>query len=162
MPVVPAAGGGGGSPRVRGDSGFVAVLRHALDALQERVELDYGRLRGRGTCSREFMEWLEELERLADRELVYRGFEKLEGFPPARRGEASGDLPVAYYRVGDAVVEIGLSRLNRCGVLEALTGGEPPRVYARVYLAGRAAFVLEASRGSAAAGRGRHVGYYIM
>lgn len=144
-PVVPV---GGGAPQPRGPDalGPVAALRAALDNLQAFIEERWPRIRSMGSCSQDFMRFLEELEELADRELVFRGFEKIPENVVRRRAgeEASRDLAVAFYRLDSVVIEVGLKGLNRCGIVEALTGGEPPRVYARVYVSGRAAFVLEA------------------
>ena len=120
------------------------MLRHALSALQERMVQLWPRVRGLGTCGREFLRVLDELEELADRELVYRGFDKAPAIPVRRGEDASRDLVISLYRVGDVYIEIGLKGLNRCGVLEQLTGGEPPRIYARIYLSGGAVVVLEA------------------
>ncbi|NOZ88363.1 MAG: hypothetical protein GXO15_00370 [Crenarchaeota archaeon] len=155
-PIAP----GGGAQAGRGGQepqGPVAVLRHALSRLQERLHSLWPRIRGMGTCSREFLEVLDELEELADRELVYRGFDKVPAAPVSRRGEQNVDLVVALYRVGDIIVEVGLKGLNRCGIVEALTGGEPPRVYARLHLGGGAVVVLEAEE----AAQRSMLSYYI-
>jgi hypothetical protein len=122
---------------------LITVLKRALDEIQRVINDKYATLRSLGTCSHEFVEWLEDLEKKADSELVYRGFEKLPELTPSRK--ETKDLSIAYYRVNSIIVEIGLLGLNKCGILERLTEGKPPRVYARVYVGGTVALLLESS-----------------
>jgi len=150
VPVVPRSSGAdaygaaaGYAARQPQETGPVAALRHVLRVLQERVDREYERLRRAGTCGEEFMRFLDELEELAKKEMSYRGFEPLGDRVYVPRRE-QGDLVLGYFRYGPAVVEIGLRGLNRCSVLEELTGGEPPRVYARIYTGGGASMVIEA------------------
>ena len=121
-------------------AGPVAAVQHVLKRLQWMIDHEYARLAGLNTCSHEFLEFVDRLEKEADREMLYRGFEKLPA--PAVRGRT--DLVLGWYRGEGFVVELGLRGLNRCGVLEELTGSEPPRIYARFYIGGQAAFILEA------------------
>jgi len=135
---VPQRGYGGSA-----QSGPVAALRQVLRVLQEEAEAAYERLRGSSTCGPDFMRWLDVLEEKARREMAYRGFEPLgDRVYVAQRSRE--DLVIGYFRYGNVVIELGLRGLNRCGRLEEVTGGEPPRVYARIYMGGRASMVLEA------------------
>ncbi|OWJ54928.1 hypothetical protein [Pyrodictium delaneyi] len=122
-------------------SGPVAAIQHVLRRLQLIVGHEYAKLARLNTCSHEFLDFVDKLEEAADREMQYRGFEKLPA--PAARGRV--DLVLGWYQGEGFIVELGLRGLNRCGVLEELAGSEPPRVYARFYIGGRVAFILEAS-----------------
>jgi len=144
------------------DSGPMAALRHVLRELQEEARRGFETLRRSGTCGREFMEWLEALEEKARREMMYRGFEPLPEPRVPVRGRRKEDLVLGYFRYGGYVIEIGLRGLNRCGVLEEVSGGEPPRVYAKIYTAGGAAITLEAEEDAEKRAGGRRQAYYIM
>ncbi|WP_168371345.1 hypothetical protein [Pyrodictium occultum] len=120
----------------------MAAVRHVVRRLQRLVNQEYPRLADAGTCGHEFLGFVDALEREADREMASRGFEKLPS-PAARERR---DLVLGWYRGDGFVVELGLQGLNRCGVLRELTGGEPPHVYARFYIGGQAAFVIEAGK----------------
>ncbi|RUM47395.1 MAG: hypothetical protein DSY37_02455 [Hyperthermus sp.] len=112
------------------ETGPFPVLHAVVSMLQEKVNGDYDALKTKSTCSREFISWLESLESMADKELLFRGFEKLASTVPRRDHR---DLALGYYRVGEMIVEVGLEGLNKCGQLLRLTGGRPPRVYAKIY-----------------------------
>jgi hypothetical protein len=154
-PVVPGRQPAG-APRA--ETGPVAALKAVLRELQREVEEAYQRLRGEGTCGPEFMRWLDEIEEKARREMIYRGFEPLGDrvYVPQRSRE---DLVLGYFRYDSVVIEIGLRGMNRCGRLEEVSGGEPPRVYARIYIGGRASMVLEAGEEAQRAPRST---YYII
>ncbi len=130
-------------PSTQIGSELITVLKRALDEIQRIINDRYITLRGLGTCSHEFVEWLEDLEKKADSELVYRGFEKLPELMSSKK--ETKDLSIAYYKINSIIVEIGLLGLNKCGILEKLTEGRPPRVYARVYVGGTVALLLESS-----------------
>jgi len=159
MPFVPTAPQRGHQVPSAASSGPVAALRQVLRVLQEEVEAAFERLRGVSTCGPEFMRWLDGLEEKARREMAYRGFEPLgDRVYVAQRSRE--DLVIGYFRYGNVVIELGLRGLNRCGRLEEVSGGEPPRVYARIYMGGRASMVLEADETYQQLPRER--GMYIM
>lgn len=155
MPVIPSR-----QPSVSpsAPSGPIAALKLVLRELQEEVEAAYERLRGLGTCGPEFMRWLDEIEEKARKEMSYRGFEPLGDrvYVPQRSRE---DLVIGYFRYDGVVIELGLRGMNRCGRLEEVSGGRPPRVYARLYIGGRASMVLEADEKPETLSRRT---YYIM
>ncbi len=117
------------------------VVQKVINELQESIEKEYPRILELNSCSHEFMEILDKLEEKATKELAAAGFKKVE-LPSSRERR---DLPIGFYMFqGQILVEIGVKELNKCGKIGELTGGEPPRIYARVYLGGQAAYVLEA------------------
>ena len=123
------------------ETGWIAALKRVLDTLQADVSREFPRLRREGTCGRKFLEFVDNLEKHAAREMANYGFQKLNvREPPSRE-----DIVLGLFVVDNIVIELGLKGINRCGILEELTSGKPPRVYARVYMEGRVAFILEAS-----------------
>jgi len=156
MPFVPTLHGG---RQASASSGPVAAIKQVLRLLQEEAEAAYGRLSESSTCGADFMRWLDSLEDAARREMAYRGFEPLGDrvFVPQRSRE---DLVIGYFQYGSVVIELGLRGLNRCGQLGDVAGGQPPRVYARIYMGGRASMVLEADEPYQQLPRER--GMYIM
>lgn len=117
------------------------VVQKVINELQESIEKEYPRILELNSCSHEFMEVLDKLEEKATKELAAAGFKKIE-VPGSRERR---DLPIGFYVFqGQVLVEIGVKELNKCGKIGELTRSEPPRIYARVYLGGQAAYVLEA------------------
>jgi hypothetical protein len=132
----------GETRRLPGDEGFVAALRRVLNILQEMVDRRFEELRRVGTCSREFLEFIDKLEERAVSEMIAYGFRRVNIPSPSK-----ADIVLALFSLDNLLVEVGLKDLNKCGVLEEITGGKPPRVYARLYIGGKAALVLEAEEG---------------
>ncbi|ABM80351.1 hypothetical protein [Hyperthermus butylicus] len=123
------------------ETGWVAALKRILNSLQAIVSREFSRLRRAGTCSRDFLDFIDSLEERAAKEMANYGLQKLSirGPPPKE------DIVLGWFAIDNIVIELGLRGINKCGVLEELTAGKPPRVYARVYAEGRVAFILEAS-----------------
>jgi hypothetical protein len=117
------------------------VVQKVINALQRELENEYPRILDMNSCSHEFMEILDRLEEKATKELLRAGFKKIE--VPASREHV--DLPIGFYVFqGQVLVEIGIKGLNKCGRIRDLTKGETPRVYARIYMGGQAAYIIEA------------------
>jgi hypothetical protein len=133
--------GGGGQPR---DAGVVAAVKRVLNVVQGIVNERFESLRRIGTCSREFLSFLDTLEERVLREMTAVGFQKLSVSPDRR-----SDIVLGVFTADNLLVEIGLKDVNRCGILEEVAGGKPPRVYARLYIGGRVAAILEAEEAPA-------------
>ncbi len=117
------------------------IVQKVINELQRSIERECPRILELNSCSHEFMEILDRLEEKATKELVAAGFKKVE-LPSSRERR---DIPIGFYMFqGQMLVEIGVKELNKCGKIGELTRGKPPRIYARVYLGGQAAYVLEA------------------
>lgn len=117
------------------------VVHQVINELQEMLRKEYPRVLELNSCSHEFMEILDRLEEEATRKLGEAGFKKIE-LPSSRERT---DLPIGFYLFqGQVLVEIGVKGLNKCGKIGDLTRGGTPRIYARVYIGGQAAYVLEA------------------
>ncbi len=121
------------------DAGVVAAIRRVLNIVQGIVNENFDRMRRIGTCSREFLSFIDTLESRVEREMTAYGFQKA---PASIRQK--NDIVLGTFIADNLVVEIGLKSINRCGVLEEVSGGRPPRVYARLYIGGRVAAILEA------------------
>jgi hypothetical protein len=121
------------------DAGIVAALRRVLNTLQGIVDEKFEIYRKTGTCSREFIAFIDSLEDRASKEMIAIGFQKLQVIP-----ERKSDIVLGVFAANNLLVEIGLKDINRCGILEEITGGRPPRVYARLYIGGKVAAILEA------------------
>ncbi|BEP16755.1 hypothetical protein PYJP_01070 [Pyrofollis japonicus] len=132
--------GGATGPQLASEPPLLVVQR-VINALQKELENEYPRILEMNSCSHEFMEILDRLEEKASKELLRAGFKKIE--VPASRERV--DLPIGFYAFqGQMLVEIGIKGLNKCGRVRELTNGEVPRVYARIYMGGQAAYIIEA------------------
>jgi hypothetical protein len=117
----------------------IPVLRQALATAQKLINKEFPSLRGSSTCSREFLDLIGRIEEAVSKELLKYGFKRVPE-PAARERK---DLIIGYYVFHEIVVEFGVRDLNKCAVLEELTGGKPPRVYAKILVGGQTFMVLE-------------------
>ncbi len=109
---------------------MIDVLRVLVEKLQELATTKIKSLSmDVGTCSREFLSVVDELEKEVVRLGERYGLQRIDARLPVFRD----DLRIAVFIAEGAIVEVGLKGLNRCGVLGELLGGEKtPIAYGRI------------------------------